>query len=107
MTRPAIKASFVLSHRNLPNHDIIAKGARQGVVLSSGYVSKVLRRAGAAAARPARAATQAATRGAAALQASSPEDQQLLASFRALVTRIGTDRAQEWLTGIVASYEQN
>lgn len=102
MGRPAIKASFVLNHRNLPNHAIIAKGAKQGVELSSGYVAKVLQRA--AAARPARAATQAATR--APVTPASPEDQQLLANFRALVTRIGTDRAQEWLAGIVTSYAQ-
>jgi hypothetical protein len=42
VSRPALKASFVLKHQNLRPSDIIDKGLTQGVMLSKSYVAKVL-----------------------------------------------------------------
>jgi len=115
MSRPALKATFVLDNRDLPPAQIIALGAKRGIPLSGGYVGKVLRNNPApkvrrAAVRPAAAQPAAAQPAAApaavvpaapapaAPPASAVSD--LREEFLRLIFRIGTDRVQEWIAGI-------
>ena len=110
MSRPALKATFVLDNRDLPPAQIIALGAKRGIPLSGGYVGKVLRNNPApkvrrAAVRPAAAqpaAAPAAVVPAAPAPAAPPASavSDLREEFLRLIFRIGTDRVQEWIAGI-------
>lgn len=90
MTKPREKALFILKHRSLGPSAIIAAGAKQGVRLSMSYVHKILSE------QPDATPTH--------LSKPPPHDDEVRrADFQALVMRVGTDRAQEWLTQIAGS----